>query len=96
MEFIKSNSFQTSFKKFYFWRSNDGVEIDLIIDNGTELIPVEIKSGFTYHDMWWRNIIRWKKFSKISGKSAIIYPGENNMTFSDGRMLVDYKNLQDL
>jgi len=31
----------------YFWRNNKGDEIDLIVDRGEELIPVEIKSGRT-------------------------------------------------
>ncbi len=31
----------------YFWRDNNGLEADLLIENGAELQPVEIKSGQT-------------------------------------------------
>lgn len=31
----------------YFWRDSAGNEVDLILDRGTRLIPVEIKSGRT-------------------------------------------------
>jgi predicted AAA+ superfamily ATPase len=31
----------------YFWRDNNGLEADLLIENGTDLQPVEIKSGRT-------------------------------------------------
>jgi predicted AAA+ superfamily ATPase len=27
----------------YFWRSHEGLEVDLIIQIGTRLIPVEVK-----------------------------------------------------
>ena len=32
----------------YFWRDSTGNEIDILIDQGDELIPLEIKAGQTY------------------------------------------------
>lgn len=34
---------------FYFWRDVKGHEVDLVIDMGEHLYPVEIKSGVTFH-----------------------------------------------
>jgi len=31
----------------WYWRSHDGIEIDAIIENGTQLIPIEIKASLT-------------------------------------------------
>ncbi len=31
----------------YYWRTSNGAEVDCIIDTGTELIPIEIKSSRT-------------------------------------------------
>ena len=31
----------------YFWRDNNGLEADLLLENGTDLQPIEIKSGRT-------------------------------------------------
>ena len=31
----------------YFWRDAKGNEVDLLIENGSEVTPVEIKSGAT-------------------------------------------------
>ena len=31
--------------KVYYWRTAAGAEVDCVIDTGTEVIPVEIKSG---------------------------------------------------
>ncbi len=33
--------------KLYFWRTAAGAEVDCVIDTGTELIPIEIKSSTT-------------------------------------------------
>lgn len=33
----------------FFWRDRTGHEVDMVIDAGTELIPIEIKSGTTVH-----------------------------------------------
>ena len=32
----------------YFWRDQKGHEVDLILDEGTQLFPIEIKSGSTF------------------------------------------------
>ncbi len=34
-------------KSSYFWRDNVGNEIDLLIEDGSRRLPVEIKSGQT-------------------------------------------------
>ena len=31
----------------YFWRDSKGMEVDLVLDDGSSLKPVEIKSGQT-------------------------------------------------
>ena len=42
-EFIKENEYQEKFQKFYFWRTNEQQEIDLIIEKNGQLQAVEIK-----------------------------------------------------
>lgn len=60
---------------FYFWRDSQGHEIDLIIENGETLFPIEIKSGQTVScDMfktlnWWRTLTDTKEAMLIYGGS---------------------------
>ncbi len=69
----------------YYWRDHVGLEIDLIIDDGGRIIPVEIKSGRTIQPDFFKNI---GIFNKISGsspeKSHIIYGGQEHQVRSQG------------
>jgi uncharacterized protein len=46
----------------YFWRDRTGHEVDLLVEDGQELYPVEIKSGETVHSSmmdglrWWNGL----------------------------------------
>ena len=42
-----------------FWRDRSGREVDLVIDNGVKLWPVEIKSGATVSRDAFRGLERW-------------------------------------
>lgn len=42
-EFIKSNEYKEKFEKFYFWRTNEQQEVDLIIEKNGKLQTIEIK-----------------------------------------------------
>ncbi len=61
----------------YWWRDNNGLEIDLLVEDQTTLWPVEIKSGETIDPALWKNLV---KFQKLLGPKAplgtMIYGGE--------------------
>lgn len=94
LEFLKekNSSIENSF--FYYWRSISGVEIDLIIEKNGILTPIEIKSGTTYHEKWWKNIFDWQAFSKSENPGLIVYGGNENHSFSDGRKVFSYNSIK--
>lgn len=96
MELVKNNTYILNNNHFYYWRSIDGVEIDLIIEKNGELIPVEIKSGMTYQSNWWKNIIKWNGYSKSKTGGAIIYTGYEEMNLQDGRQIINVANCSNL
>ena len=62
----------------YFWRDKTGNEIDLIVEKGTQLLPIEIKSAKTWHPSMDANISAWLGLAGNSAeKGFIIYRGEN-------------------
>lgn len=71
----------------YFWRDNTGNEIDLLIEDGARLYPVEIKSGRTLHEDFFKNL---QFFHKISGNPLehgwVIYGGSEQQTRSYGNV----------
>ena len=45
----------------WFWRDNVGNEIDLLIEHGGQMWPVEIKSGATFRPEWLEPLYRWQR-----------------------------------
>jgi len=77
-------------RKFYYWRDNNGTEIDMIIEEGNTISPVEIKSAQTYSNDFSRNL---KKFMLYSGTThgTIVYNGSAGFKGSDGIDLLNWK-----
>ena len=60
----------------YFWRDQTGNEIDLIVENGLQLLPIEIKSAKTYNASMKANISAWLGLQgNSSEKGIVIYRG---------------------
>jgi len=61
----------------YFWRDRTGHEVDLIVDMGKRLIPVEIKSGETVADTFFNNLNYFLALKGNATKTGVIvYGGE--------------------
>jgi hypothetical protein len=63
--------------QMYFWRDNSGTEVDLIVERGTELAAVEIKSGATLNPDFTRSLRKFQEYSGISADQChLVYGGE--------------------
>ena len=76
----------------YYWRDKTGHEIDVIIDNGGKLLPIEIKSGKTLNAEFFKNIEYWSKLSGAE-KSVLLYAGEQNQKRTTGKEILNWRNL---
>jgi predicted AAA+ superfamily ATPase len=95
-EFIKHRFNSNLRNNCYFWRDNKGVEIDCIIENGKELMPVEIKSGYTFNSDFFRNVVYWNKISNNAAKNSfVIYGGEVSRETGEG-MLLSWTDLESI
>jgi hypothetical protein len=65
----------------FFWRNNLGDEIDVIIDHGTDLVPVEMKSGETLNTDYFKGLQKWKKMAAQKKEAAyLVYGGKEHLT----------------
>jgi len=65
----------------YFWRDAGGHELDLLIDLGTRLVPVEVKSARTVARDFFDGIDYWRGVSRRSlAPAALVYAGDKPFT----------------
>jgi len=87
-ELIKRNFNQGQHRFPYFWRDHTGHEIDVILDTGGILTPLEIKSGRTISEnyfsnlRWWSNIVNQK-----INPGMVIYGGDQSLAVSSGQTI---------
>jgi len=76
----------------FYWRDKTGHEIDIIIDDGSKLLPIEIKSGKTINAEFFKNIDYWSNLSK-STKSILLYAGEQIQKRTNGKEILNWRKL---
>ena len=80
-ELIKSKLNFGEKPSFFFWRDSNGNEVDLIVEQGINLMPIEIKSGRTLTHEAFAGLEKWRT---LAGKKAVlpalIYGGEESYT----------------
>ena len=65
----------------YFWRDSTGNEIDVLVENGDKLIPVEIKSGQTVTRDYFKGLNKWLSIGgSASGIGRLIYGGDHSQS----------------
>lgn len=73
----------------YFWRDKNGyIEVDCIVDRGTRLIPVEIKSGATITNAFFDSLEKWHELAKTESSSGyVVYAGDLTQTRKMGNLV---------
>lgn len=91
-EMIKYKTNNAEHHPFYFWRDHVGNEIDVIYEEGTQLIPIEIKSGQTISQDYYKGLNYWQKISG-DAQGIIVYGGDIERRGSDGKSIISWRNI---
>ena len=65
----------------YFFRDNNGLEADLIIENAAGLTPIEIKASRTFSPDFCKAFPHLQKIDKAFGPGLVIYAGDQETEF---------------
>jgi len=95
MDVIKQYYNQGKTAPAYFFRDSNGVEADLLLQQGRNLIPVEIKSSATYKAELLKGLKRIAGLSPLMRDPHLIYAGEA-MAFSNGIRAIRYDEVGQL
>jgi predicted AAA+ superfamily ATPase len=92
-ELLKRRYNQGLPSNLFFWRNNAGDEVDLVIEQGERLIPVEIKSSQTFTSDFLTGLQKWMRFAgETCLTPRLVYGGEENMTRS-GVLVQSWKSI---
>jgi predicted AAA+ superfamily ATPase len=83
MEAVKTLYNKGKLANLYFYRDSNGLEADLLVQQGRQLLPMEIKSSTTYRPELLKGLHRVRELSPQMEPALLVYAGEP-MTFSDG------------
>lgn len=76
-ELTKSFVHQGREPDLYFWRDSTGHEVDVLIDQGAVLVPIEVKSGETVTGDFFKGLIFFRDLEKDpDAPAALIYGGD--------------------
>lgn len=89
-EFVKQRSNVGEPVNLFYWRDKTGHEIDLIVDNAGNLLPIEIKSGKTINNDFFKNIDYWCRLSNEK-KSILLYSGNEYQKRTNGTEVYNWR-----
>lgn len=82
--------------RLYFWRDQGGHEIDCLIDLGTQVKAVEIKSANTITMDFFKNLHYWQKLSGYPGEhSYLVYGGTDTQPWPHAQV-IGWKNIPEI
>jgi predicted AAA+ superfamily ATPase len=87
-ELYKSYHHAGNEPKMYFFRDSNDNEIDLILDHGQNVIPIEIKSGQTINPDFFKGLEYWRRLTGDPDlPAALIYGGDSSTVFKGMNVL---------
>ncbi len=82
LEHIKAASFRTDLSRFSYFRTKEGLEIDLMIESGTKLHAREIKSSRTITSQLAKNLLEAEKLLERGFNKKILAPVERKIVLA--------------
>ncbi len=77
-ELIKNRFNIGLLSNLYFWRDSQGHEVDVLIEEGDKLTPVEIKASQTITNQYFSDLIYWETLNQQLQTSWLVYAGTQN------------------
>lgn len=73
--------------QFYFWRDSTGHEVDLLVDFGGKLFPIEIKSGRTPNSSFFDGLDFFNNLAGLEAQNGtVIYGGAEGQSRTRGNL----------
>jgi hypothetical protein len=72
----------------WFWQDKSGKEIDLLLQQGTAMLAIEVKSGQTFNTAYLQNLIYWQNLAQSKPEHcSVVYGGDQSFQTSNGSLI---------
>jgi predicted AAA+ superfamily ATPase len=93
-EVVKSLWHQATEPRVYFWRTATGQEVDLLIDTGDGLVPVEIKASATVRQEMSAGIVTLRRdLGGLVRDGAVVFAGTDVVPLGPGVKAIPFAEL---
>jgi hypothetical protein len=90
-ELLKNNVNHGNRSNIWFWRDNHGTEIDFLLETGTDITAIEVKSATNFHDDYLSNLLKFRKYTPDIKDMYLVYDGLIERK-KDNIHIVNWKN----
>jgi len=80
----------------YFFRDSKGNEVDIIMEYGTQLLPIEVKSGTTITSDFFKGLKYFRKLAEDRVESAWLIYGGQEKRLQENTAIYGWKSLVDI
>ena len=88
VEYVKRKFAQGKEPQIYFWRDSNQNEVDLLIESGGALHAVEIKSGATLNNSYFKGLHLFQQIAGIDTNNlSVIYGGDTDYSTPNGQFI---------
>jgi predicted AAA+ superfamily ATPase len=91
LELLKGRLNQGLRSNLFYWRDRTGNEIDILIDQPSGAIPIEVKSASTFNSDFLKGINYWQKINPKVKTSYLVFTGKDGET--DRTKILNWRNL---
>jgi len=82
-ELVKHQHNRVRQPDLYFFRDSTGNEVDVLLDHGENVCPVEIKSAATVRETMFRGLSFYRRLNPDTGRGTLVYGGDHDQTRTD-------------
>lgn len=95
IECLKTRSNQGRLPGLYFFRDSNGLEVDILVQQGRELTAIEVKSSSTYQSSMLKSLKKMTQLTPTSTNAYLVYAGEE-INFTSGEKALNFTQIDTL
>ena len=94
MEIVKTLVHRGTDPHVFCWRTSAGLEVDLVVEAGGKLIPIEVKLSATPRPAMADAILRFREdLGRTVGPGYVVHPGEAKLPLAPDVMAMPFETL---